>query len=458
MEELLKNSKGITLVALVITIIILLILSAVTLGTLFGENGILKRTENAKLETEKAQVLEDLRLEMAANTMSYTEKLEDLTYLKQTGKVKTNSEINVAKINNNMSSGRGSLEEGDVYYLDAGYLYYMDSNKESFNLGKIYNVEGVLTEEDDIFIYEDTEETIIIGIKSEYKKETWEKAYAVEPVVRIYDKDGNQVTNIIIPSRVVEIKEKVFQYCRYLEKIELSENIVKIGNYAFAECESLKTLNIPSKVTTIGDYAFYYCTTLTSLNIPNNVTSIGKSAFNYCTNITNFEIPTWNVSIGDYAFGSFKKITSVEIPANWTTIPNGAFYGWESLKNITIPEHVTEIGEWAFGYCYDLEEIVIPSNITTIGDLAFRWCTGLKNIEIQEGVTKIGRYAFAGLSSELTSITIPNSVETIDENAFSNLNDSQTINILGKASEADFTSVGEDWSGSAVVKYENATT
>ena len=46
-----KNSNGITLIALVITIIVLLILAGVTIATLTGDNGILKQADKAKTET-----------------------------------------------------------------------------------------------------------------------------------------------------------------------------------------------------------------------------------------------------------------------------------------------------------------------------------------------------------------------------------------------------------------------
>ncbi len=46
-----KNEKGITLIALVITIIILLILAGITIATLTGENGILSKASTAKGRT-----------------------------------------------------------------------------------------------------------------------------------------------------------------------------------------------------------------------------------------------------------------------------------------------------------------------------------------------------------------------------------------------------------------------
>ena len=48
-----KKNKGITLIALVITIIVLLILAGVTINTLFGQNGIMQKANKAKIENEK---------------------------------------------------------------------------------------------------------------------------------------------------------------------------------------------------------------------------------------------------------------------------------------------------------------------------------------------------------------------------------------------------------------------
>ena len=52
-KQKLKESKGITLIALVITIIVLLILAGVTIATLTGDNGILTKTNNAKAQTDE---------------------------------------------------------------------------------------------------------------------------------------------------------------------------------------------------------------------------------------------------------------------------------------------------------------------------------------------------------------------------------------------------------------------
>ena len=55
MQKRSENTRGITLIALVITIIVLLILAGVTINALSGDNGILKRATEAKQKTSQAQ-------------------------------------------------------------------------------------------------------------------------------------------------------------------------------------------------------------------------------------------------------------------------------------------------------------------------------------------------------------------------------------------------------------------
>ena len=61
-----KNNKGITLIALVITIIVLLILAGVSIAMLTGENGLLTRANESKTETLKAEAVEKANMEAEA--------------------------------------------------------------------------------------------------------------------------------------------------------------------------------------------------------------------------------------------------------------------------------------------------------------------------------------------------------------------------------------------------------
>ena len=62
----LNKNEGITLIALVITIIVLLILAGISIATLTGENGLLSKATTAKEETKKAEIREEIELAIIA--------------------------------------------------------------------------------------------------------------------------------------------------------------------------------------------------------------------------------------------------------------------------------------------------------------------------------------------------------------------------------------------------------
>ena len=62
MKNQIKGKKGITLIALIVTIIVLLILAGVTIATLTGDNGLLQKATTAKQESENASIDEKVRL------------------------------------------------------------------------------------------------------------------------------------------------------------------------------------------------------------------------------------------------------------------------------------------------------------------------------------------------------------------------------------------------------------
>ncbi len=61
-----RNNKGITLIALVVTIIVLLILAGVSIAMLTGDNGILKQSKKAKTDTANAEAVERINMELNA--------------------------------------------------------------------------------------------------------------------------------------------------------------------------------------------------------------------------------------------------------------------------------------------------------------------------------------------------------------------------------------------------------
>ncbi len=86
---------------------------------------------------------------------------------------------------------------------------------------------------------------------------------------------------------------------------------------------------------------------------------------------------------------------------------------------------MTSIGYEAFSSCTDLTAVSIPNSVTIIGDHAFSGCSGLTGITIPNSVNSIGEWAF--YDSGLMSINIPNSVNSIGEEAFGGCSSLESI-------------------------------
>ena len=99
------------------------------------------------------------------------------------------------------------------------------------------------------------------------------------------------------------------------------------------------------------------------------------------------------------------------------------------LFKIEVGNNVSNIGNYAFRECYSLKTITLSNSIRTIADRGFQACK-VTSITIPSSVTSIGNNAFSDCSS-LTSITIPNSVISINGNTFNNCYSLLYINYLG---------------------------
>ena len=67
----LKKERGITLIALVITIIVLLILAGVTIASITGENGILSKATQASQKTTQEKEREEIKMAVTSDNMKY---------------------------------------------------------------------------------------------------------------------------------------------------------------------------------------------------------------------------------------------------------------------------------------------------------------------------------------------------------------------------------------------------
>ena len=116
-----KNQKGITLIALVITIIVLLILAGVSIAMLTGKNGILTQATDSKTATNKAEAVEKINLALnAVKTEVFSQQVDKTSYSPLSGEAGSYT-LDEAITKILTTDGIGTTNDSGKYYykLDA---------------------------------------------------------------------------------------------------------------------------------------------------------------------------------------------------------------------------------------------------------------------------------------------------------------------------------------------------
>lgn len=189
-------------------------------------------------------------------------------------------------------------------------------------------------------------------------------------------------------------------------------------------------------VTKIGEAAFQDNTTITSVTIPDSVTEIGANAFAGCTNLTSvtyggdwskLTIQSGNPAVEDAVNA---QLFDFKFILNDTAVIVIRYKG--TAADVTIPSRykgkpVTMIDHAAF-HDSAVTSVTIPDSVTSIPDDAFAYCSNLTNISIPNSVTFIDFSAFEHCTS-LKSITLPSSLRNISMFLFHNCSQLTTIQI-----------------------------
>ena len=212
----------------------------------------------------------------------------------------------------------------------------------------------------------------------------------------------------------------------------------EMAGYDYANIESLKITGVLNDV----DFLFIYrmMPNLKDLDIAEvNITALPTQAFYKSTNVENLILPNTLIMIGEEMF-YYSKLKTVVIPANVETIEAAAFRRCSQLTTVTFEQgsQLKTIGggydsndDYYYGAFSDcpITSIEIPDNVETIGPAAFSGCP-ITSIEISASVETIEASAFRGCS-QLTTVTFEkgSQLKTIGGDAFSQLKNLMTVDM-----------------------------
>ncbi len=306
-----------------------------------------------------------------------------------------------------------------------------------------------------------------------------------------------KLTSVTVPGGISELPDNIFAYCTALTTVTLAD-VTKIGNFAFAGCTSLSSVDL-AKVTEIGAAAFYMAKGLESATL-SQVTKIGSLAFADTglsgtveapeltelentvldRNIVNLGaaeisipeiaaiipdvIDESNIDLGDYVFsGSYAfrnaKFTAFTAP-KLAVIGIGAFYGNTALTGFEFGSALESIGEQAFGGCTAITEFTIGDDAggrahIKDGVLYLTLENGKqklaavpagmagKTLDVEEGTVHIAAYA-GNENQNITSIILPDSLDSIGEYAFYGYNALESVefrSVTAPALESSYNSL-----------------
>ena len=218
--------------------------------------------------------------------------------------------------------------------------------------------------------------------------------------------------SVSIESGAVTIKDSAFYGCSSLKQIYLPSSLTAIGSAVFSGCNSLTTVYYGGNISglealyksTGSDNApftnaipyFAIGEIFWTMYFLNGVCVLEINGEGDMPNFSGSALPPW--------YDIKHAIERVEIRSGVTSVGSMAFYSFGALREVVFPEGIRQIGTWAFVDCSNLASVVLPDSLRDIGTFAFNGA-GLRSADIPAAVSSIGSGAFANCAS-LQQITV----------------------------------------------------
>ena len=405
MKTKIKQEKGITLIALVITIVVLLILAGVSINAIFSENGIINKAKDAQNKMNQATQNDLIGLnELDKLISSLTDKTTEETVPKiamfDTGKkvrdkmynlmpegtiskfsYSCNVSIDAIEKYNGVPDLTKMTESNIVSLRESNFPIYMWAEKSGKTEIRTINGETNLTEENEY------------NKRVETGKIYW---WSESDSVYLNSDSAQMFAGLPYLTNIDGLKDMKTDYV-----VNMSNMFYSVGTQ-LSNIDALSGWNT-SKVENMSD--MFYRWSFTNTNSLSNVNALlnwdtskvknMSSMFAGNNELTDIEgLKKWNTSnvtdmhnmFGDGDSGGC-AFTNLSAISNWNvknvTNMTGMFYMCSELEDISEiwNWNITEIAQSMFLSCSNLKTITIPSTITKISN-AFEGCANLTKVKI----------------------------------------------------------------------------
>ena len=199
-----------------------------------------------------------------------------------------------------------------------------------------------------------------------------------------------------------------------VSSLTIGDNVEAIPAYFLRNNKILGELELPVSVHKIGTYAFY-ATGLTSIELSEEIDSIGENAFGYCRSLTTFAIPdSVKVLEAGVLYGS-SALEELTIGEGLNEVHINISEGLTALKRVNY--NAVRLNSLQLAQSEKIEAITIGPKVEVIPDYFAKNQRLLTSISFPDGLKTIGNEAFY-CCNNITSIEIPHSVEYIGISAF----------------------------------------
>ena len=226
-----NTKSGITLIALVVTIIVLLLLAGISIQMLTGDNGILQRAGEAKKEQEMAQLKE------------HAELIKHTLLIDKLGKNPKRSELINAILADSYFEGSTKKGINAIATSDEKYDIIIDNK---LNIQVAMHQSDEITEKLEAGLYD--EETMDLKISWEELTKSGGPIIVQDGIVSTHPNFSTRTNSsadilngqLVFPDTITGLADGAFAFCVNLKgSLKLPENLENIGDAAFCECSRI---------------------------------------------------------------------------------------------------------------------------------------------------------------------------------------------------------------------------